>query len=154
MPQPAIISASWDVSTPSLAGVWLWTPQIKLGYVLCDYKWHEEKDIFVIMTLHAEHRAALCGRERRRGGHRVLTLTWRQNHGGRQWTHPMDLAIFHRSEQSAMAFVKDIGWRNTVRRCSKRTWHHPTGSHSTFARRHVGKLVNHLSDHHKPRICF
>ena len=32
---------------------------------------------------------------------------------------PMDLAIFHHSAQSAMAFVKDIGWRNTVRRCSK-----------------------------------
>ena len=33
---------------------------------------------------------------------------------------PMDLAIFHRSEQSAMAFVKDFDWENIVKRSSKK----------------------------------
>ena len=32
---------------------------------------------------------------------------------------PMDLAIFHRSEQSAMAFLKDIKWKRTVMCSSK-----------------------------------
>ena len=32
---------------------------------------------------------------------------------------PMDLAIFHRSEHSALAFVKDFEWKKIVMRSSK-----------------------------------